>query len=160
MMIFRKMMMMIAVYQVACLLHRGSSGWSWWLFSRWWSDAFQNLKYIIFSSWLNRTVTNFQQKVIWSFLVEDSNLFLKYFMEKLTRDKQVLLIIAIIIGLFIDFKCFRTRCSKSSGPWSVSLLSSHIKWVISSSEAFLGSWAGNFPQGKLHRAIDNNYVDA
>ena len=75
-------------------------------------------------------------------------------MEKLTRDKQVLLIIVIIIGLFIDFKCFRTRCSKSSGPWSVSLLSSHIKWVISSSEAFLGSWGGNFPQGKLHRAID------
>ena len=27
-------------------------------------------------------------QVIWSFLVEDSNLFLKYFMEKLTRDKQ------------------------------------------------------------------------
>ena len=26
--------------------------------------------------------------VIWSFLVEDSNLFLKYFMEKLTRDNQ------------------------------------------------------------------------
>ena len=28
------------------------------------------------------------------------------------------------------------------------------------SEAFLGSWGGNFPQGKLHTAIDNNYVDA
>ena len=27
-------------------------------------------------------------QVIWSFLVEDSNLFLKYFMEKLTRDNQ------------------------------------------------------------------------
>ena len=34
-------------------------------------------------------------QVIWSFLVEDSNLFLKYFMEKLTRDKQVMLIIII-----------------------------------------------------------------
>ena len=28
------------------------------------------------------------QQVIWSFLIEDSNLFLKYFMEKLTRDRQ------------------------------------------------------------------------
>ena len=27
-------------------------------------------------------------QVIWSFLVEDSNLFLKYFMEKLTRENQ------------------------------------------------------------------------
>ena len=27
-------------------------------------------------------------QVIWSFLVEDSNMFLKYFMEKLTRDNQ------------------------------------------------------------------------
>ena len=27
-------------------------------------------------------------QVIWSFLVEDSNLFLKYFMEKLTRERQ------------------------------------------------------------------------
>ena len=63
MMIFKKtMMMMISVYQVAYLSQRGSSGWSWWLFSRWWCDAFQNLKYITFSSWLNRTVTNFQQK--------------------------------------------------------------------------------------------------
>ena len=26
--------------------------------------------------------------VIWSFLVEDSNMFLKYFMEKLTRENQ------------------------------------------------------------------------
>ena len=27
-------------------------------------------------------------QVIWNFLVEDSNLFLKYFMEKLTREDQ------------------------------------------------------------------------
>ena len=27
-------------------------------------------------------------QVIWSFLVEHSNMFLKYFMEKLTRDNQ------------------------------------------------------------------------
>ena len=30
----------------------------------------------------------FLLQVIWSFLVEDSNLFLKYFMEKLTRQDQ------------------------------------------------------------------------
>ena len=49
----------------------------------------------LFTKWLIRSVLTMLDKivesalqVIWSFLVEDSNLFLKYFMEKLTRDNQ------------------------------------------------------------------------